>query len=289
MTGAPQPLFVEARRILLDALDALGPQRDAVVLIGAQAVYLRVGDAGMAVTVHTTDADLGIMPELLSDAPLLGDLLRAADFRLSSGVGTWTKDATLAGTSKPVPMALDLMVPDAVGGRGRRAARIPPHGDRTARKARGIEAALYDKAPMIVSALDVTDPRAFDMNVAGPAALLVAKLHKIRDRADDEKRNQEIAKDALDVLRLLRGAPSQEMAEVLRVLATTPSSADLARRATAEVVSEALEYLRAEFSRVGGLGPRLAARAAVGVEDPEIVAASVVALARETLVAAGAS
>lgn len=287
MSGAPQPLFVEARRILLDALDALGPQRAAVVLIGAQAVYLRVGDAGMAVTVHTTDADLGVLPEFLSDAPRLGDVLRAADFRLSDDVGTWMKDSALVAGSKPVPIALDLMVPDAVGGPGRRAARIPPHGDRTARKARGIEAALYDRSSMTVRALDAKDTRTFDVDVAGPAALLVAKVHKIRDRANDEKRNQEIAKDALDVLRLLRGAPSPGMSDVLRALAAPPRSADSTRRATGEVVREALDYLNAEFSRVGALGPRLAARAAAGAEDPDVVAASLVALAKETLAAVG--
>ncbi len=36
-------LYVVARQVLLDALDALGAHRDALVLIGAQAVYLRVG------------------------------------------------------------------------------------------------------------------------------------------------------------------------------------------------------------------------------------------------------
>ena len=40
-------LYLIARRVLLDALDALdalGEHRDAIVLVGAQAVYLRVGE-----------------------------------------------------------------------------------------------------------------------------------------------------------------------------------------------------------------------------------------------------
>ena len=39
MTGAaaPDPEYVAARGVLLDALDALGTQRKAVVLVGAQA------------------------------------------------------------------------------------------------------------------------------------------------------------------------------------------------------------------------------------------------------------
>ena len=283
MSAAPHPLFIEARRILLDALAVLGPQRDAVVLIGAQAVYLRVGDAGMAVTVHTTDADLGILPEFLTDAPQLSDMLRGADFTLSDEVGTWIKSATLPGRSEPVQIALDLMVPAAVGGSGRRGARIPPHGDRTARKARGIEAALFDRSLMTVSALDRQDSRAIEVNVAGPAALLVAKLHKIRDRADDPRRNQEIAKDALDVLRLLRGTRTAEVATVLRELMSRSGTESSTRRSTRDVVAEALDYLGAEFTRAGARGPLLAARAATGAEDPAIIAASLIALTTDLL------
>ena len=40
MPGAPDPIYVLARRALLDALEALGDQRRAVVLVGAQAIYL---------------------------------------------------------------------------------------------------------------------------------------------------------------------------------------------------------------------------------------------------------
>jgi hypothetical protein len=36
------PEYVEARRVLLDALEALAPHAEALVIAGAQAVYLRV-------------------------------------------------------------------------------------------------------------------------------------------------------------------------------------------------------------------------------------------------------
>ena len=55
-------LYVVARRVLLDALDALGPHRDAVILVGAHAVYMRVGEGDLAVAPHTTDGDLAIDP-----------------------------------------------------------------------------------------------------------------------------------------------------------------------------------------------------------------------------------
>ena len=47
-------LYVVARRVLLDALDALGTHREAVVVVGAQAIYLRVGEADLAVAAFTT-------------------------------------------------------------------------------------------------------------------------------------------------------------------------------------------------------------------------------------------
>lgn len=45
MSGAPDLLYVRARNALLDAAEALAEQLDAVVLVGAQAVYLHTGDS----------------------------------------------------------------------------------------------------------------------------------------------------------------------------------------------------------------------------------------------------
>jgi hypothetical protein len=42
-------LYTVARTVLLDALEALGEHRKALVLVGAQAIYLRVGEADLAV------------------------------------------------------------------------------------------------------------------------------------------------------------------------------------------------------------------------------------------------
>jgi hypothetical protein len=59
--------YVQARSVLLDALCGLGAHRDAVVLVGAQAVYLHSGDADFVTPPTTTDADL-MVPEALSGA-----------------------------------------------------------------------------------------------------------------------------------------------------------------------------------------------------------------------------
>lgn len=58
-----------ARRVLLDALEALRDQLDAVVLVGAQAIYIRTGVAEFAVAEYTTDADLALDPAELRDQP----------------------------------------------------------------------------------------------------------------------------------------------------------------------------------------------------------------------------
>ncbi len=61
MSGEPD-IYTLARRILLDALEVLEPHRPAITLVGAQAVYHRVGEADVAVAPTTTDADLTLDP-----------------------------------------------------------------------------------------------------------------------------------------------------------------------------------------------------------------------------------
>jgi hypothetical protein len=62
VSGGPDPLYVRARTALLDAADAVAEQLDALVLVGAQAIYLHTGDAHFATAEYTTDADFCIAP-----------------------------------------------------------------------------------------------------------------------------------------------------------------------------------------------------------------------------------
>lgn len=119
-------LYVMARRVLLDVLDALGPHRDAIILAGAQAVYLRVGDADLAVTPYTTDGDLVIDPAVLAEIPPLERALMNGGFypKTNDTIGVWL---TTRKTSQQVDanIAVDLLVPASVSpGTGRRAARL---------------------------------------------------------------------------------------------------------------------------------------------------------------------
>lgn len=191
------PEYVAARRVLLDALEALGAHRKAVVLVGAQAIYLRVGAGDLAVAPFTTDGDLALNPNLLDDEPILAEALRAAGFDLAVNPGTWSL----------TDVQIDLLVPSSLGGPGRRSARLGPHGAEVARKAKGLEAAMVDHSILRLAALDASDRRELEVPVAGLAALLVAKLHKLAEREANPDRWA--PKDGLDVLRILRGADLQ--------------------------------------------------------------------------------
>lgn len=272
MPGAPEPEYILARKVLLDALEALGEQRDAIVLVGAQAVYLHTGDADLAVAPYTTDGDIALDPSRLKDDPRLAEALQEAGFTADiQQVGTWVKSRPLQG--RPVAVKIDLMVPEALGGSGRRGARLGLHGNKAARKAKGLEATLVDHHRRKIEALDDEDDRTFEVAVAGPAALLVAKLHKIAERIDNPGRSED--KDALDVLRLLRAVPTEAIADGVHTI--------LDEEISAGVTEEALTYLRDLFYEPSRPGCRMAAQAAVPLEPEDTITASCAVLTQDLL------
>ena len=258
-----------------DALEALGPHRVAVTLVGAQAVYLRVGDADIAVAPSTTDGDLALDPGNLRAAPPLERLMRAADFERRLGhdgklqVGVWARTVNMATGAQ---VTVDLLMPEAVAtAAGRRAARLDGHQTGTVLKVPGLEPALVDADVIRVAALDETDERSFDIPVAGPAALLVAKVHKIVDREEHPGRLED--KDALDVFRLLRGTATEEMARRVSLVLSDSRSADSARVAIAA--------FPALFAHASGSGVQMALRATAGLMADAEVTASLVTLAKD--------
>ena len=268
-------LYVLARRLLLDAL---GSHRDAVVVVGAHAVYMRSGDADLAVAPHTTDGDLAIEPAALGEAPPLEQSLTHAGFRPRGGdsIGVWvTHRPTAANTT--TEFAIDLLVPASISpGRGRRAARLPGHDAHSARIVRGLDGVIADADIMGVGALDASDGRKFDVRVAGSAALLVAKLHKIRDRSGTARSAD---KDALDVLRLLRGTTTDDLAGRMQQLLRD----DNAR----PITEEALDLLGSQFANRAGEGIEMAVRAVGALGDPAEISASCEVLAGDLLRAMG--
>jgi hypothetical protein len=200
-------LYFVARTTLLDALEALDEQCDAVILVGAQAIYIHTGDADIAVPAYTTDGDLLLEPSRLKDEPKLDEAMRRAQFRPGSQPGSWLRDREVDSVLTTIPV--DLLVPQALAGGRRRGARLGPHGDRVGRQTRGMEAAIVDHAPHRLTSLSLDDPREFDIRLAGPAALLVAKLHKLGERSLERTPKRMKDKDALDVLRILRSVPER--------------------------------------------------------------------------------
>ena len=103
------PRYVQARRVLLDVLSALEDHAHAIIITGAQAVYLRAGATDLAVAPYTTDGDLAVDPRLLGEEPMLEAAMTRAGLSLKERnageiqPGTWE--------SREVP----ILVPMAVG------------------------------------------------------------------------------------------------------------------------------------------------------------------------------
>lgn len=267
MSGTPDPLYVRARAALLDAAEALADHLPSITLVGAQAVYLHAGDADFAVAEYTTDADFSISPTTLADAPLIADLLTKAGFTAQAQPGSWLSRDRIQ---------VDLMVAETLAGPGRRGAELGPHTRRVARKAAGLEAALVDRGEMTIRSLDPTNGRTVTMNVAGPAALLVAKVHKIYERTRDAKNPSRVSdKDALDVVRLLQAVEPETFGDRLRILLDDPTSSD--------VTTAAIEHFGELFGESSSAGVEMAIHAAGPQGDRETLAASIPLLAGDLL------
>ena len=107
-------------------------------------------------------------------------------------------------------------------------------------------------------------------------------------------RDQKIAKDALDMLRLFRATPRDELARVLRAAragellrrADDDEQDDrLLRVAVAGATAVGIDILRAEFSRESARGAAIAGEAARGRDDPAVIAASLAAYTAQLLAA----
>ena len=167
------------------------------------------------------------------------------------------------------------MVPEALAGPGSRGARLGPHGKRVARRAKGLEAALVDRKLTKIISLTPGVERSVEMLVAGPAALLVAKIHKIAERTGTSDRVRD--KDALDVLRLLQATETATLAARLMDLADDMVSA--------EVTTEAVSQLEPLFGSPNAVGISMAVRAARADAEADMISASFTTLVSDLLAA----
>ncbi len=241
-------------------------------MVGAQAVYLHTRLSDIGIAPYTTDGDFAVDPTQLPPEPELEASMREAGFQLlelqpgQSEPGSWVATAVVDG--RELVVLVDLIVPEgAAAPGGRRGARLGPHGNRAARKAVGLEAALVDHNPMSIGALDTSDTRLYEVKVAGAAALFVAKAHKIHDRLTSSRPERANDKDAADVYRLMQTTSPTDVALRLKELREDA----VAGPVTEAAVSHLADLFR---SRVGG-GVLMAIRALqLAVAEAQVIALS---------------
>lgn len=266
------PITVAARRVLLDALEALEEHRQGLVLVGAQAIYLYTGDSDVAIATTTKDSDIALIPARLPSEPTLDSAMLASDFRHDRShqqPGEWSSARELA---PPV----DLLVPEGLhAGGGRRGARIAPHSKHAARVVAGLEAAAVSHRVMTIASLEPDlDRREIETHVASPAGLLVAKAYKIGERASTAP-TRLLDKDAHDLYRLLRATSIDDIVADLRLL--------LRDELAGPVTEQALAWLAELADTHQAPIPTMAGRAEELVGDPEDVAQSTWALVQDVL------
>lgn len=268
------PYYLAARRVLLDALEDLAEHRDAIIVVGAQAVYLRTGSANVGVAEYTTDGDLAVASDMLADSPLLEDVMSARFNHARRGPaeveepGVWTRSVEIDG--ERIEIQVDLIVPEGIAPPGgTRGARLGSHGQRAARKARGLEAAIIDNDVLAIEAVEAEDRRSIASKVAGPTALLIAKAHKIGDRLAQKARpDRLIDKDASDVYRIMLTMAPERINEVVPMLLDDPR--------VAGPVQRGLELLRGQFGARRAPGVEMAVRALrLGVPEDRVRAVCV--------------
>lgn len=278
------PIYVEARRVLLDALFALDTHRDAVVVAGAQAIYLRTGESDLSVAPYTSDGDLAINPILLAERePVLSAAMESAGFRLATQnaggfePGIWVMQTTVNGQEVSIP--IDLIVPaGASSSASRRGARLGLHGNLAARNIRGLEAVLIDHSPLVVNALDPNDSRFITTEVAGVASLLVAKAHKVQDRLSQGVARRIDDKDAADMIRIMQTTPAQEIGVKFRSF--------IEDEIAGQPTIDAIQYLQILFGRRNSTGTEMAARAlnlAISADTVGVIATNYIAALLEDL------
>ncbi len=187
--------------------------------------------------------------------------MAAGGFALSQAPGTWSRREEVGTGSAEI--AVDLLVPEALGGtwpKKARGGRIPPHASTATRQVRGLEVAAVDNDWLAIRSLDHdASDRSRSARVAGIVALLVAKAHKIDDRLRDRVRQPGRLqdKDAGDVVRLMQLPGARRVADRFEQSLEDPGVGD--------VVRDGLTMLRSQFANSRATGTRMAVAALEGI------------------------
>lgn len=266
MANPIDPVYITARKALLDVLDVLGPHLKSVILVGAQAIYVYTGEAEFAISPFTYDADLAFNPNELASDPKLIDVMKKARFVLGDQPGLYKRISDGA--------QVDLLVPAAVGGPGRRGARLGPQGNKAAMKVRGIEGALVDHRSIQITSLESSDPRSHMIEVAGPSALIVSKVLKVAERTQGSRLRQD-NKDAFDIFRLLRSVKTLELAARIKLL--------LGNELSSAITDEAIVTFKEYFGDAANPGVKMVVEHVKGIEPEDTISASCVSLSQDLI------
>jgi hypothetical protein len=210
----------EARDFLLDALVVLGPHREALIVVGAQAVYEHTRQVSGLEQSSTNDGDLAVDPGLVTPSKSIYQAMLDAGFfpARPERSGIYSRRPTPP-NGKPLPPTLDLIAPESVSGssRSHRGARIVGQDKRAVSKADGLEMALLDYEWRRIGPIATNSGRPLiEAKVAGTAALLCAKAWKLYEQVRDAEvgklwRLRE--KDAGDIWRLMYVSNPAEVRE----------------------------------------------------------------------------
>jgi len=117
---------IRSRRMLIDAVNALSPFKDAITVVGAHAVHEWVKEAWGSVDMEATrDADITINPSFISDNPSIIETLKNIGLepalRDRPGIYGLEIESSLPLEARTT---FDILVPECYAGGGNRAARI---------------------------------------------------------------------------------------------------------------------------------------------------------------------
>jgi hypothetical protein len=165
----------------------------------------------------TRDADVVINPSFVADNPNIIEILK------SIGLESAIKDRPgIYGLETEFNLPLearttfDILVPEMYAGKGRRAARIPGQKN-AAGRAMGLELSLWDRHLLKLETVD-EPKKEVEAYVAGPAALLVAKAHKVHERLEQVSSRPERLrpKDSGDIALLTMVSDPSEVAQTIK-------------------------------------------------------------------------
>lgn len=239
MTGGFDDLEIEivtSRRALIDVIAGLADQREALTVLGGHAVIeVTQGIPALPPNDTTRDGDLGVIPQLLSDAPNLSARMTELGYEAArpERPGVWSP-VSQRDRSVHDRDSVDLIAPmsfargDLTTTRSIRSARVGAHGKHAVSATHGTELSVFDRQWRTLRSFD--GGPTVEAYVAGPSALLCAKAYKIHDRLDptELRRNADRLrpKDFADVYRLLLVITPEEASGVFAQGIADPKISD---------------------------------------------------------------